>query len=65
MTRQPIPLGYLVALDGLLCLRVGLVGVVQSNLQLVDLSLQLLLHSEHQENLTDLCESVSRILEYI
>ena len=31
---------------GLLCLAVGLVGVVQSNLQLVDLSLQLLLDPE-------------------
>ena len=33
----------LVALDGLLCLRVGLVSVVKSNLQLVDVSLQFLL----------------------
>merc|ERR1719191_2013639 len=36
----------LVALDGLDALRVGLVGVVQANLQLVDLSLQLLLDAE-------------------
>merc|ERR1719422_1895736 len=36
----------LVALDGLDSLRVGLVGVVQSNLQLVDLSLELLLDAE-------------------
>ena len=33
----------LVALDGLLRLGVGLVGVVQSNLKLVDVTLQLLL----------------------
>ena len=33
----------LVALDGLLGLRVGLVGVVKSNLKLVDVALQLLL----------------------
>ncbi len=38
--------GYLVALDGLLGLAVGLVGVVQGNLQLVDVSLQLLLDPE-------------------
>ncbi len=38
--------GYLVALDGLLGLAVGLVGVVQSDLQLVDVSLQLLLDPE-------------------
>jgi hypothetical protein len=37
---------YLVALDGLLRLAVGLVGVVQGNLQLVDVSLQLLLDPE-------------------
>merc|ERR1719192_1980568 len=36
----------LVALDGLDSLRVGLVGVVQANLQLVDFSLQLLLDAE-------------------
>ena len=34
---------YLVALDGLLGLTVGLVGVVQGNLKLVDVSFQLLL----------------------
>ncbi len=37
---------YLVALDRLLGLAVGLVGVVQRNLQLVDISLQLLLDPE-------------------
>merc|ERR550534_3479138 len=36
----------LVSLDGLQTLRVGLVGVVQANLQLVDLSLELLLDAE-------------------
>merc|ERR1712117_251224 len=36
----------LVSLDGLQTLRVGLVGVVQSNLKLVDLSLELLLDAE-------------------
>merc|ERR1712038_2062655 len=36
----------LVALDGLQTLRVGLVGVVQSNFKLVDLSLKLLLYTE-------------------
>merc|ERR1711878_17389 len=36
----------LVALDGLQTLRVGLVGMVQSNLKLVDLSLELLLDTE-------------------
>merc|ERR550532_2458405 len=36
----------LVSLDGLLGLVVGLIGVVQGNLQLVDLSLELLLDSE-------------------
>merc|ERR1719410_1733967 len=36
----------LVALDGLQTLRVGLVGVVQSNLKLIDLSLELLLDTE-------------------
>ena len=37
----------LVAFDGFLCLAVGLVGVVQGVLQLVDVSLKLLLHPEH------------------
>ncbi len=37
---------YLVALNGLLGLTVGLVGVVQGDLQLVDVSLQLLLDPE-------------------
>merc|ERR1719220_3117524 len=36
----------LVALDGLQTLRVGLVGMVQSNLKLVDLSLELLFNTE-------------------
>ena len=41
--RLSVPQLALVALDGLVGLRVGLVGVVKSNLQLVDVSLQLLL----------------------
>merc|ERR1740123_2724305 len=41
-----LPQLALVALDGLQSLIVGLVGVVESNLELVDVSLQLLLHAE-------------------
>merc|ERR1712241_276351 len=41
--RFSVPQLVLVALDGLVGLRVGLVGVVESNLQFVDVSLQLLL----------------------
>jgi hypothetical protein len=37
---------YLIALDGLLCLTVGLVGMVQCDLKLVDVTFHLLLNPE-------------------